>query len=603
MGPRIEALSGRWRGTTFPITETELIIGRDPSNDICLDDDLASRRHCTVRLEDRRALLVDLESSNGTFVNGFCFPSKILVHGDRIKMGSSRFVYLDRDEVDDHLAKLLEQHQHEPTARTARAEAFDAAETVILGAFLEMNASINTIRNPDDIQSRILDLIFQVIPAERAAILMAGHDQNRFVSAAYRRIGSLSSEPFPVDEAMTRKVLLDGDPIDNLERGILCRPMTAFDAKVGVLYLVFATSGYSCFNPAHLSMLRSIAGFAAVALEHARYVEWLEGENQRLKEVIHTEHGMIGRSEKMREVYDFINRAGPTDRTVLILGASGTGKELTAHAIHRNSPRSGKPFIAVNCGAFTETLLESELFGHEKGSFTGALSQRKGLFELADGGTMFLDEIGELPISMQSALLRVLQDGEFKRLGGSRWIRVNVRIVAATNRNLDQAIREKRFREDLFFRVNVLEVEMPALCDRREDIPPLAAHFIKKYGYIRTNSGMPEVLGITAEAHHLLAVYAWPGNIRELEHAIERAISLGVSEYILPEDLPRSLRTKHFDGGEIGTYDAELDAFRKALFERMIRKSAGNYPLAAQMLGLNVKYFYQLCRDLNVEWQ
>jgi transcriptional regulator with GAF, ATPase, and Fis domain len=228
---------------------------------------------------------------------------------------------------------------------------------------------------------------------------------------------------------------------------------------------------------------------------------------------------MIGHSEKMKEAHRFIDKAGPSDRTVLIHGASGTGKEQVAHAIHRNSPRSGKPFLAVNCAALTDTLLESELFGHEKGTFTGAVSQRKGLFELADGGTIFLDEIGELPMAMQPALLRVLQDGEFKRLGGSRSMHVNVRVIAATNRNLEQAIREGRFRQDLFFRLNVLEIEMPSLCERSEDIPLLAAYFIKKYGYIRTDSGMAPVLGITPEAHHLLATYAWPGNIRELEHA------------------------------------------------------------------------------------
>jgi hypothetical protein len=194
-----------------------------------------------IRLENGRALLVDLESNNGTFVNGFCFPSKILVHGDRIRVGNSRLVYLDRDEVDQDLAKLIEEHSHEPTVRTARAEAYHAAETAILGAFLEMNASINTIRSPDEIQARVFDLISQVIPVDRAAILLAGHDQNRFVSTTYRRMGSGDGNPFPIDEAMTQEVLGSGETMKSPEWVTVCGPLTVFDAKIGVIYVVFAT--------------------------------------------------------------------------------------------------------------------------------------------------------------------------------------------------------------------------------------------------------------------------------------------------------------------------------------------------------------------------
>lgn len=601
MNPTIEALSHELEGIRFPITVMDLTIGRDPSNDILLVDHTASVHHCSIRLRDGRALLMDLGSKNGTFVNGFHFPSKILVHGDRITVSSYRFVYYDCDEVDAELATLIKAFKDEEV-RTTRSEARDKAKTAILDAFLQLSASISTIRSADEIQARVLDLIFRIMGVERVAILLAGHDQSRFVSVKYRRIDCQPEEPFPIDEDQALTALRDGKVTEDEEHWTVCRPMTTLDAKVGVIYVVFPMFYRSWFSTDQRGILESIAGFAALALEHARYVAWLEGENRRLNEAVQAEHGMIGQSEKMKEVSAFIGKAGPSDRTVMISGASGTGKELAARAIHRHSPRSGKAFVAVNCGAFTETLLESELFGHEKGTFTGAVSQRKGLFELADGGTLFLDEIGELPIAMQPALLRVLQDGEFKRLGGSHSVRVNVRVIAATNRNLKQAIQEGRFREDLFFRLNVLELEMPPLCERREDIPRLAAHFITKFAHIRTAAAMPSVLGITPEAHHLLATYAWPGNIRELEHAIEHAISLGVTQYIRPGDLPKSVRAPTVDSGEMESYDAEIDAFRKALFERTLRKTNGNYRQAAERLGLNVKYFYRVCRELSVKW-
>src|SRR5262249_49553500 len=217
-------------------------------------------------------------------------------------------------------------------------------------------------------------------------------------------------------------------------------------------------------------------------------------------ELLNVEHGMIGESERMTEVYRFIARAGPSERPVLILGASGTGKELVAYAIHGNSPRSHKRFLPVNCGAFSEGLLQSELFGYEKGAFTGAVLSRKGLFEEGNGGTVFLDEIGELPLHMQADLLRVLQEGEVKRLGTSDSIKVNVRIIAATNRDLREEIKKGRFREDLFYRLNVLPLQMPTLAERRGDVPKLASHFVRKHRHIR-QAPYAEVSGISPEAH------------------------------------------------------------------------------------------------------
>ena len=478
-------------------------------------------------------------------------------------------------------------------------DGYQPARATLLQAFLRITASINSMRTADEIQPRVLEFILRVIPVERVAMLLAGHEQDRFISSTYRRTGSQGEEAFPVDEALTRKVLREGAAV--YEEKVACYPLSASGTTIGVIYAVMAPSGFELFTKGHTDVLASIAGFTAVALEHARYVTWLEGENLRLNEVINVEHGMIGESLRMKEVYQFIGRAGPTDRPVLITGETGTGKDLAARAIHQNSPRSRKPFVAVNCAAFTETLLQSELFGHEKGAFTGADTQRKGLFEAADGGTLFLDEIGELPITMQADLLRVLQHGEFKRVGGNTLIKVNIRIVAATNSTLQEAIKNGRFRQDLFFRLDVLTVEMPRLSERREDIPLLAAHFMKNYGEIRTHP-FPPVVGISPEALHLLVSYSWPGNVRELENAIERGIALGVTPDIRPEDLPKALRPEKSELAEHDTYDDEFEKFQKSLFGKRLQLNRGDHAEAARGLDLHPKYFRRRCRALDVKW-
>src|SRR5213594_2224548 len=417
MNPRILAISGPLKGSQFILGEADLKIGRGARNNVSLNDPLVSPKHCCLSFEYDGCLLWDCRSEHGTFVNGFSFPAKIVVHGDHIRVGRSVFVYLLRDEVDEKLLTLTDTERNWTYTYNPppdRAGSYEAPKATTLAALLKMNASINELRSADEIQAHILDFIFQVIPVERAAILLAGHDENHFISSTHRTAGSPNGDAFPIDETVASKVLR-GSTLDYQEKAICC-PMTTFDTKVGVIYVEMAKSGSEWFTGNHVELLESIAGATAVALEHVRYVAWLEGENQRLNELLYAEHGMIGDSERMKEVYRFISRVGPGERPVLILGPSGTGKELVAYAIHRNSPRSHKRFIPVNCGAFSESLLQSELFGYEKGAFTGAVAQQKGLFEEGDGCTIFLDEIGELPLNMQADLLRVIQEGEIKLL-------------------------------------------------------------------------------------------------------------------------------------------------------------------------------------------
>jgi transcriptional regulator with PAS, ATPase and Fis domain len=284
--------------------------------------------------------------------------------------------------------------------------------------------------------------------------------------------------------------------------------------------------------------------------------------------------------------------------TVLILGETGTGKEMIAKAIHYNSPRRDKPFIRVNCGAMTTTLLESELFGHIKGSFTGAIRDKMGRFEAADQGTIFLDEIGTMEPQLQVKLLRVLQEREFERVGGTRTIKLDVRLITATNRELDEEVKRGRFREDLFYRLNVVALRMPALRDRREDIPLLASYFAAKFSQ-RSNRA---VLGVSPQARTCLIAYDWPGNVRELENAIERAVVLGSSDLILPEDLPEAILEKGETAGASMTafHDALREA-KKQLILNAFEQAQGKYTEAAHLLGLHPNYLHRLIRNLNMK--
>lgn len=268
------------------------------------------------------------------------------------------------------------------------------------------------------------------------------------------------------------------------------------------------------------------------ALEHSALAQ----ENRRLQQEIRGRYsfeGIIGKSQAMRDIYELISRVAPTPSTVLVSGESGTGKELVARALHYQGPRAGRPFLSLNCAALPENLLESELFGHERGAFTGAVAMRKGKFEAADTGTLFLDEIGEMPLALQAKLLRVLQEKTIERLGGNKIIKVDVRIVAATNKNLQDEVLEKRFRQDLFYRLNVVSIVIPPLRERSDDIPLLTEHFIKKYG---EQAGRPG-LTISPAALQALIRAPWPGNVRELENAIERAAIMCRGDEIETEDL------------------------------------------------------------------
>jgi len=326
----------------------------------------------------------------------------------------------------------------------------------------------------------------------------------------------------------------------------------------------------------------------------------LRREVQRLRREVLKEysfHQILGKSKPMQVVFDLIRRVADSPTNVLITGESGTGKELVAKALHYNSDRRDAPFVPVNCAAIPEALLESELFGHMKGSFTDAKSDKRGLFEEAHGGTLFLDEISEMPFMLQAKLLRAIQEREIRRVGATRPLSVDVRIIAATNLNLVDEVKSKRFREDLYYRLNVIEIRLPPLRDRKEDIPLLVEAFFRRC----TESGRKAVTGMTESALALLIDYPWPGNVRELENVVERAVTLARDVQIGPEDLPPAILGARGDRrliDEAAERTLPLSEVEKEYILRILEKMGGNKYQAAHVLGIDRKTLYRKLADI-----
>src|ERR1019366_7817037 len=432
-------------------------------------------------------------SNNGTFVNDVPVTERALAHGDRITIGDSVLLFLTRE--DEETRSLVDSSVSVgQTIQLSREEAFyvrpekfteSAAPTARLvrdlHALLKIGQSIAKAKSVEALARQLLELVLGAVPAERAAILFSeeGGGQISIVYGWDRRSGADAHVPISATGVDLGFKAAFGASESLRARGVkavAAVPILREDRVLGVIYLDSSDPAAE-FDRGHLQLLTAISGVAALALESVRNLEALAEENRRLQAEVGLAHNMVGESPALRETVRLIGRVAPTDSTVLILGESGTGKELAARAIHQNSNRAQKPFLALNCAVLNENLMDSELFGHEKGSFTGAFAQKKGKFELADGGTLFLDEIGEMAPALQSKLLRVLQEHEFERVGGTRPIKVDVRLIAATNRHLASAIKNNQFRQDLFYRLNVVTLTMPPLRERREDIPLLANYF------------------------------------------------------------------------------------------------------------------------------
>jgi transcriptional regulator with GAF, ATPase, and Fis domain len=632
-GARLEAVSGPLKGKLFALTGDELSIGRDPSNAISLLDSLVSRHHCVIHKDADGFRLQDLESRNNTFVGGVPIRERILLHGDQIRVGNSVLIFQGAtSESNPENASLQLDATPVPGAATVilrkedarylqpiRPDALPATARTVrdLNVLLDFSRTLNSVRSLASLQEKVLEAVLAIVPADQAAILLTDNGISGLSSSSIvgrdRRLGP--NQPIRASQTILSRVLEENLAVlstdvqtDDTYRdaesliarrvhSVLAVPLEVQGKVLGAMYLEASSPG-ARFDSDLLELVTTMGNITALAIENARHVENLGGENRRLLEELNIRHSMIGESKAMHEVYDFVSRVAGRDSTVLVSGESGTGKELVARAVHMNSGRADKPFVAINCAAITETLLESELFGHERGAFTGAVSQKKGKLEVAEGGTVFLDEIGELAVPMQAKLLRVLQEREFERVGGTRPIKLDVRLIAATNRDLKEASRTGAFRPDLYYRLNVVSIHMPALRERREDIPLLAAFFAAHFG----EKVKRRVVGISPEARTCLTRYDWPGNVRELENAIERAAVLGSTEFILPEDLPDSILEETAASGDpVSALHDGIREAKKVLIERAIEQANGNYTEAAKILGVHPNHLFRLIRTLNLK--
>ena len=467
-----------------------------------------------------------------------------------------------------------------------------------LGSTLDLNAALE----------RVLEILDHELGMKRGAIALLNENGGDLTIQYAHGLseGERKRGRYRLDEGITGRVVSSGKPIivpqvsreplflnrtrkatPGQEESFLCVPIKDRRKTIGALSITYPFRPNRSYDDS-IKLLTIMAGMIAQSLKLAQLVRQekaqLADENALLKRELQEKYdfrNIIGTSKEMRDVYEQVAQVAATNTIVLIRGESGTGKELVAHAIHYNSPRAAKPFVKVNCAALPESLIESELFGHEKGAFTGAFQRKKGRFELAEGGTLFIDEIGDLSPALQVKLLRVLQEREFERVGGTETIKANVRLITATNVDLERAVSEGRFRSDLYYRLNVFSIYLPPLRERRTDILLLADHFLEKYSRQSSKS----VKRISTPAIDMLMSYHWPGNVRELENAIERATLVCEGNVIHGYHLPPTLQTAEGSGTVTRmSLTQAVEAYEKDLIQDALKTTRGNRARAARML-------------------
>ncbi len=476
---------------------------------------------------------------------------------------------------------------------------------------LKISQTINTILNYDELLEKIMDLAIENLNAERGVILIK--DKKGTIPVVARELSQKDLDDLTqISSSILNQVLKDQKPllIHNAQdtdfksaqsvmlhsiQSVMCVPLVSRDKLMGAIY-VDSRSHKGVFTADDLEFLTAFSHQAAIALENARLNSLLIDENKYLKtELVKTSQfeNIIGHSAQMLKVFEIMRKVLNSDIPVLIEGETGTGKELVARALHYNGARQKGKFVALYCGSLPDTLIESELFGYKKGSFTGAVADKKGLFEEADGGTLFLDEIIDVNLTTQAKLLRVLQEGEFRRIGETINRKADVRIVSATNRNLADAVKESEFREDLFYRIQGLTIELPPLRNRGDDVIVLANHFLIHYA---KKENKP-IKGFDPKSTELLLNYSWPGNVRELENAVARACALATHNHITIEDLGIKPETKIFG---MGLKD-EVSQKEREYILGILEEVGGNRTKAAEKLGISRRTLQYKLKKLEIE--
>jgi Nif-specific regulatory protein len=486
---------------------------------------------------------------------------------------------------------------------------------------IEINALINSeYSDGKELLKRIIDSATRLMEADASSLLLVNPENNKLYfeialgtkGPEVQRFSLNMGEGIAGWVAANNRSLVVNDvesdsrfysdiskKINFPTRSILAVPMRVKDRCVGVIEIINKIDGGN-FTEQDLEWLEIFAIQAAIAIQNSRSFQRAQEEITLLQDKIQTDkgyHTFVGEARVIREKLEITMRAARTDSSVLLLGESGVGKELFAEQIHLHSPRSNNPLIRVNCAALPENLLESELFGHVKGAFTGASSDRRGRFELADGGTIFLDEIGDLPLNLQVKLLRVIQHRMFERVGGTEPIKVDVRIIAATNKDIEKEVESGRFRADLYYRLNVLPIYIPPLRERREDIPQLAEFFLKRFN----RETKKQIHGFTPEAMEALLSYSWPGNVRELENAVERAVVITQADAITPDVFVLDQISERAEDAYNGRSLKEaVNIFKKHYIRQTLDMNRWNQTRTAKLLGIQRTYLSRLIKELNI---
>jgi Nif-specific regulatory protein len=616
-------------GDVYPLQDgTRYSLGRAPTNRIVLRDDLCSREHAEVFPAEGGWFARDLGSLNGTHINGEQLrKDRRLETRDELRVGRMQFVFVqDMTQLPDlpqgrparaekgdglEIKKRLGNTRYlpplaPPAGATPPAEPVRndtrVAPSQALSVLYRLALDMADVSTPAELGELVVDAIFRATPAEVGAVLGL-KDGRELEPVVYRHRGPgqqgyhkvsnfvshevLSSKQAVLAENVAlERHLKDRDSIADLKvASLICAPVLFEDQVLGLVHL-YRTSLHAPLNPDDLEFTLAAARQLGTVWHKLRRQATLSVEVKSLKDQLRLESELVGESPALHKVETQVRRVAETKATVLIRGESGVGKELVARAIHNSSPRREQPFVTLNCAALTETLLESELFGHEKGAFTGATERLIGKFEAADTGTIFLDEIGEMALTTQAKFLRVLEGQPFERVGGNTPIKVDVRVVAATNRPLEEAVRAGTFRRDLFYRLQVVQIDVPPLRERLEDVPRIAEHFLKRFA---RETGR-KIRGFTESATQKLKGHGWPGNVRELRNVVERAVALGAGPVI---DVPDVWLSELDLGGPVvaaggeGRYKPEsLEEVEKRHILETLRHTDWNKSQAAAILGI-----------------
>ncbi len=514
-------------------------------------------------------------------------------------------------------------------------------ELLEITALYEISKAVGSSLDLEKVMTQVMDILHEKMAMERGTLCLLDKETNQVIIEVAQGLSDKEKERgrYQLGEGVTGRVVSAGEPIivknvgeeplflnrtgarGDIKRSnisFLCVPIKLDGQTIGALSVDRLFRQEISFEE-DIRLLTIISSMVAQAVRIHQMVEKeksrLEDENLRLRRELKKRFhpsNIVGESKRMQDVYDTLELVSKTKATVLLRGESGTGKELVAHAIHYHSDRSENPFIKVSCAALPETLLESELFGYEKGAFTGAQSTKAGRFEMANGGTLFLDEIGDLPLSTQVKLLRVLQEREFERLGATQTLRVDIRLIAATNKDLEKEVREGRFREDLYYRLNVVPIFLPALRERREDISVLVSYFLER----ASKENKKNVKYISDPAMEILMNYNWPGNIRELENAIERAVVLCKGDTLTPDLFPIPIPTRDsHDSAQLSLtplpdpdslptiLPQAVEMLEKRMIESALQRTGGNQRRAAQLLGLTERMIGYKIKQYGVKYR